>query len=197
MHPSVPLVLWMIVVVLIQFVGYWVLAAIAMCAFITAPALLPSLAGYVKRARWLLCVLWIVLAFSTPGEPFRDVAWAPTYEGISEANIQVVRLLLTLICLAWLFSVLHGDRLLIGLSGVLMPLGFFGIKVSSLLVRLSLVLENLQAPSDHGSWRKMLSQPTMACSSRTVISLTMPPWRIRDGAILLGFVLIIAGGMFW
>jgi hypothetical protein len=187
----------MIIVVLIQFVGYWVLAVIALCAFITAPVLLPSVVGYVRRARWLLCVLWIVLAFSTPGESFQNIAWAPTYEGISEANIQAVRLLLTLICLAWLFSVLHGDRLLVGLSGVLMPLEFFGVKVSSLLVRLSLVLENLQAPSDRGSWRKILSQPNIDCASHTEISLTMPPWRIRDGAILLGFVLIIAGGMFW
>lgn len=182
---------------LIQFVGYPVLVFIVVCALFTRSAIISSAQRYVWRARWLLCVLWFVLAFNTPGELFQGVSWAPTYEGVAEANIQALRLVVTLVCLAWLFYVLSGERLLAGLSGLLMPLEAIGIKVSGLLVRLSLVLENLQAPSKRNSWREMLNEPKTDCSSRTVISFTMPPWRLRDGAVLLGFVLIIAGGVFW
>lgn len=197
LHPSVPFLIWVATVVLIQFVGYPVLAIVALCVFVTKPVTLSVSLAYFWRARWLICVLWLVLALNTPGEAVQGMAWMPTYEGVADANIQSARLLLTLLCLAWLFSVLSRDRLLIGLYGVLMPLERLGVKVSGLIVRLSLVLENLQTPATPGSWRQMLLVPAVDSKSQADISFTMPPWRLRDGAVLFCIALIIAGGVFW
>lgn len=197
LHPSVPFLIWVATVVLIQFVGYPVLAIVALCVFVTKPVTLSVSLAYVWRARWLICVLWLVLALNTPGEAVWGMAWMPTYEGVADANIQSARLQLTLVCLAWLFSVLSGDRLLIGLYGVLMPLERLGVKVSGLIVRLSLVLENLQTSARPGSWRQMLLVPVMDSRSPADVSFTMPPWRLRDGAVLFSIALIIAGSVFW
>lgn len=183
--------------VLIQFVAYPVLFIVALCVLVSHPEVFPSAVRYIWRAKWLLGVLWFVLAFNTPGEAVESVEWMPTYEGVADANLQSVRLLITLICLAWLFSILRGERLLMGLCGLLMPLEHTGVSVSGLLVRLSLVMENLQQPARLGSWREMLMMPERDKVSRTTISFTMPPWRMRDRAVLLGFAMIIAGGVFW
>ena len=72
-----------------------------------------------RRARWLLLTLWLILAYNTAGEAYADIPWAPTYEGLSEASLHAVRLIVMLGCLSWLFVRLGRDGLLAGLWGVL------------------------------------------------------------------------------
>jgi hypothetical protein len=95
--------------------------------------------------RWLLLTLWLILAYNTPGEAWRDLAWAPTYEGIAEANLQAARLVaMLLLCLAWLFARLGREGMVGGLWGLLQPAQARGPGYRALVVRLSLVLDNLQ-----------------------------------------------------
>lgn len=197
LHPSVPLIVWVATVVSIQFVGYPVLLILAICVLASRSVTLSGIYLFLWRARWVFCVLWFVLALNTPGEAVYGWSWMPTYEGVADANIQSARLALTLMCLSWLFSVLSGDRLLVGLCGLLMPLEKIGLKTSTLLVRLALVLENLQSPAKPGAWREMLLMPANEDMPRTDISFTMPPWQMKDSGVLCCIALIIAGSVFW
>ena len=81
-------------------------------------------------------MLWFILAYNTPGEAFQGFAWAPTYEGVAEANLHALRLLLMLGCLAWLFKRLGHDGLLSGLWGLLLPLRWLGMDMELSLIHI-------------------------------------------------------------
>lgn len=197
LHPAVPLFTWIAAVIGVQFVSYWGLGVIVFVVAITAFHSVVSFINYLWRARWLLAALWLVIAFNTPGDAFHDIAWAPTYEGVAAANLQAARLIVTLACLGWLFTFLSGDRLLLALSGLMLPLNHLGVDANRIIVRLSLVLEQLESPVKHIGWREMLLDPTGGDGSRTMISLTMPPWRLRDSAALMIISTLFVGSLIW
>lgn len=180
LHPSSALILWLAAVLGVQFLGYAGLAVLCFGVLVLAPAAATRWLAYSRRARWLLLTLWLILAFNTPGEAFNDLAWAPTYEGIAEANLQAVRLLAILACLAWVFVRLGHDGMVAGLWGLLQPLRMAGLDVERIVVRLSLVLENLQTPPAKGEWKRMLVADPSAVEGREVLHLSLIPWAHRD-----------------
>ena len=147
---------------------------------ISLPSIVRPWLAYIRRARWLLLVLWLILAYNTPGEAFQSLAWAPTYEGVAEANLHALRLLLMLGCLAWLFKRLGHDVLLSGLWGLLLPLRGLGWDIERLLVRLALVLESLQSPPVRGAWKQVLHTQPDFSSSPEVLQLSLPAWHLLD-----------------
>ena len=184
LHPSATLITWLVAIFSVQFFGYVGISLLGLFIVLSAPAAARSFPGYIWRARWLLLMLWIILAYNTPGEAFHDLAWAPTYEGLAEANLHAVRLLLLLACLAWLFNRLGRDGLLSGLWGVLLPFRYLGLDVERLLVRLSLVLESLQLPAKKGAWRQMLiAQPDFS-QGQKVLQLCQPAWHLIDAIVV-------------
>ena len=190
LHPSCALVVWLAAVLAAQFVGYGGLVALCLAALGAAPAAIGLWLGYAWRARWLMLTLWLILAYNTPGEAFQDLAWAPTYEGIGEAGLHVVRLLVMLAWLAWLVCRLGRDGMVCGLWRLLAPVRALGLDTERLVVRLSLVLENLRQPQEKGAWRRMLSgEGGGEFSAPGVISLAQPPWAGRDTLIV-----VLAGG---
>jgi energy-coupling factor transporter transmembrane protein EcfT len=180
LHPSSALILWLAAVLGVQFLGYAGLAVLCLGVLVLAPAAATRWLAYSRRARWLLLTLWLIIAFNTPGEAFNDLAWAPTYEGIAEANLQAVRLLAILACLAWVFVRLGHDGMVAGLWGLLQPLRMAGLDVERIVVRLSLVLENLQTPPAKGEWKRMLAADPSAVEGREVLHLSLIPWALRD-----------------
>ena len=191
MHPSTTLIAWLAAVLSLQFLGYAGLAWLALGLLISLPTIVRPWLAYVRRARWLLLVLWLIMAYNTPGEAFQDFAWAPTYEGATEANLHVLRLLLMLGCLAWLFKRLGHDGLLSGLWGLLLPLRWLGMDAERLLVRLALVLENLQSPPERGAWKQMLHAQPDFSSGPEVLQLSLPAWRMLDR-----FAIILISALF-
>ena len=191
MHPSTTLIAWLAAVLSLQFLGYAGLAWLALGLLISLPTIVRPWLAYVRRARWLLLVLWLIMAYNTPGEAFQGFAWAPTYEGAAEANLHVLRLLLMLGCLAWLFKRLGHDGLLSGLWGLLLPLSWLGIDIERLLVRLALVLENLQSPPERGAWKQMLHAQPDFSSGPEVLQLSLPAWRMLDR-----FTIILISALF-
>lgn len=194
MHPTAALIIWLAAVLAAQFLGYAGLGLLAIVLLLARPALWRGWLIYVRRARWLLLTLWLILAYNTPGEALGDRAWAPTLEGIAEANLQAVRLVMLLGCLAWLFAHLGRDGLVSALWGLLRPLHSIGLDVGRLVVRLSLVLDNLQTPPEKGAWKKMLhGEPDFGVGPE-VLHLSQPPWAGRD-MLLIGAVmcLLLAG----
>ena len=120
MHPSSALLVCLIAVVAIQFLG---LAGLALVASVL---LTLSNAGggwwrLLRRMRWLLLSVWLILAYGSSGDALFDFAWMPTYEGVREASLHVARLALMLGCLAWLFAFLGNHGLLVALQSMLHP----------------------------------------------------------------------------
>lgn len=179
----------------LQFLGYVGLGLLGLTVLLSTPVAGRSWLDYVRRARWLLLMLWLILAYNTPGEAFRGISWAPTYEGLAEANLHTFRLLLMLGCLAWLFRRLGHDGLLGALWGVLLPLRCLGLDIERLLVRLSLVLESLQSPPEKGAWKKMLvSQPNFA-HGPNMLTLNQPAWHALDTVAIVLIVALFVGAL--
>jgi energy-coupling factor transporter transmembrane protein EcfT len=179
------LIIWLAAVIGAQFVGYAGQLLLIAAALLLTPALAGRWWAYVWRARWLLLTLWLILAYNTPGEALYDLAWAPTYEGVAEANLQVARLVTMLACLAWLFLRLGHEGMVGGLWGLLRPVRLLGLDVERVVVRLSLVLENLQAPMEKGAWKRMLTDMPSTPEGQESLHLSLTPWLFRDTVLVL------------
>jgi len=197
LHPSCALIVWLAAVLGTQFVGYAGLAILLLGISLLTPASLIRWLGYVRRARWLLLTLWLILAYNTPGEAWQDWAWAPTYEGVAEASLQAARLLVMLACLAWLFVNVGHDGMVGGLWCLLRHFRVLGLDVERLVVRLSLVLANLQTVPEKGAWRRMLAVDAALAGGPEVLHLEVLHWSGRDtlavtvaGIGLMGAVLL-------
>lgn len=188
MHPSVYLLAWLAAVLALQFLGYPGLALLALAIVLSAPGAAFPWLGYARRARWLLLMLWLILAYNTPGEAVQDLVWAPTYEGMAEANLQATRLLVMLGSLAWLFKRLGRDGLVGALWALLLPVGRLGLDSERLVVRLSLVLDNLQSRPEKGAWKKMLDDEPDHVTGPQVLHFSQPAWRAADtlAAVIIG-----------
>ena len=192
MHPSTALIAWLAAVLACQLLGYAGLGLLALGTLLSLPAAAGTWLKYVLRARWLLVTLWLILAYNTPGEAWHDLAWAPTYEGVAEASLQAVRLLVMLVCLAWLFCRLGRNGLVSALWGLLQPLHMRVADTRALVVRLSLVLDNLQEPPEKGAWRKVLANGGEFAAGPESMSLSLPHWRLSDSLVVLVIVCVFA-----
>ena len=188
MHPSVFLLAWLAGVLAVQFLGYHGLGLLGLAIVLSTPAASLRWLDYARRARWLLLMLWLILAYNTPGEALHDLAWAPTYEGMAEANLQAARLLVMLGSLAWLFNRLGREGLVGALWGLLLPVRSLGVDSERVVVRLSLVLENLQFPPEKGAWKKMLDAEQEYAAGPMVLHFNQPAWRATDtlAALVIG-----------
>ena len=185
MHPSSALLISLIAIVVIQFLG---LAGLALVFAVLLLAVRNSAAGWwrlLRRMRWLLLSVWLILAYGASGDAVLDLAWMPTHEGAREATLHVVRLILMLGCLAWLFSLLGNQGLLVALQSLLHPLSRFGIGSERLVVRLSLVMQNLQTELPKGAWRNMLDGDAVQVDGPETLRVEVPPWRSADYFVCL------------
>lgn len=184
LHPSCALIVWLAAVLGTQFVGYAGLAILLLGVLLLAPASLIRWLAYVRRARWLLLTLWLILAYNTPGEAWQDWVWAPTYEGGAEASLQAARLIGMLACLAWLFVNVGHEGMVGGLWCLLRHFSALGLDIERLVVRLSLVLENLQTVPEKGAWRRMLVVDAELAGGPDVLRLEVFPWSGRDSLVV-------------
>ncbi len=196
LHPSAAVFLWFAAVLAVQYLAYPGLLLISACLLLIPGVARPWFA-FTRRARWLLLSLWLILAYHTPGEAYADIAWAPTYEGMAEANVHALRLIVMLGCLSCLFSRLGREGLLAGLAGLLLPASRLGFDGERLVVRLSLVLERLQQPQEKGAWRKVLSAGGEMHDGPNVLSLQTQAWLRRDSLLVLLSTLALLGVMAW
>lgn len=194
MHPTAALLLWLFAILAAQWLGYAGLLALIGGALLVAGSGWPKWLAYIRRVRWLLLTLWLIMAYNTAGEAYFDLAWAPTYEGVGEANLHVVRLLALLACVAGLFARLGREGLLIGLWGALAPWRRLGLDVERLVVRLSLVLDELEDGYRPRDWKKMLEREPLA-QEDGVLRLEVAHWRVADGLLLAGGVMVLLGLM--
>ncbi|MDE2442136.1 MAG: hypothetical protein KGP14_14035, partial [Betaproteobacteria bacterium] len=60
------------------------------------------------------------------------------------------------------------------------------LQVERLVVRLSLVLDNLQTPQEKGAWRHMLLTDAHFVDGPAILGLVVVPWAPRDTVVILG-----------
>ena len=196
LHPTCLLLLWAVITVAVQFAGALPLVALAFL-LVLFPGVATGWWRFLRRARWLLLALWLILAYGKPGEALADLAWAPTYEGLLEANLHALRLFVMLGCLAWLFVRLGHDGLVSALWGALQPLRRLSADVERVVVRLALVLENLQQPVGGMDWRRMLHEAHAGSATDGHLQLVLPDWRQRDRVFLVGLLALVVAAGVW
>lgn len=156
--PAVWLAYWILVVISVQSLSGIPLAACLILSFAFAlrgPQ--NSLVKLLRRSRFLFLALFVLFAFFSPGTAlFADFpSISPTLEGLELALIHLARLASVIALVAVLLCRLPPSRLVSGMVTLLRPMRGVGLSPERLAVRLSLVLELAQAPSE-GGWRAWL-----------------------------------------
>lgn len=185
MHPSAVLLCCLLALLLTQRLGSGLLLLSAVLLLALRPVLCRPWWHYLRRSRWLLLSVWLILAYHTPGDALWDLAWAPTEQGALEASLHAARLVLMLGWLAWLFEHLGRDGLVAALWWLSLPRQAGGGGGERFVVRLALVLDHLRTRHAAGDWRRILHGEPPPLDGAGVIRLELPFWRARDTAICL------------
>lgn len=194
-HPAACLLSWLIAVVALQYLEWPAQVCFALAIFLAGQGARGRWWTLVRRARFLLLTLWLILAYGTPGDAWRDLPWAPTDAGIYEANLHGARLVLMLGSLGWLFDALPRDRLMAGLWALVQPLGRFRIDADRIVVRLALVFDYLETAPPKGAWRHLLDETKHVSGGLDRVRIELPAWRPVDTGVLLGAALIMGAGV--
>lgn len=191
MHPSARLLLWLVAVVIAQCLQAPALSVLLLLALGSAAGASGLWWAYVRRARWLLLTLWLVVAWQTPGEAWLEVAWLPTREGLAQAGEQTLRLLAVFACLARVYAGGGRAGMLAGLWGLVAPWRHQGGE--RLVVRLALVLDNAQQTQPPGAWKEwLLAGGGLPVTAPDVLKLEVPAWRVRDAYCVAGGLAVLA-----
>jgi len=184
LHPSAAVLLWLAGVLSAQSLDYAGGVLLLALVFCTAQGVVAVFLRFAKKSRWLLLMLWLVFAYGKPGEALFQLDWAPTLEGIAEANLHLFRLLLMLASLAWLFARLTREQLMAAIWGLLKPLMKLGMDVERLVVRLSLVIAHLADERPVKDWRRMLIEDNNPAERPGSIQISMPSWTFLDSLLV-------------
>ena len=195
MHPSSALLVCLIAMIAIQFLGLPELALLTPALLLVARHALANWWRLLRRMRWLLLSVWLILAYGVPGDALLDLPWMPTHEGIFEASLHVARLVLMLGCLATLFVAFGKNGLLVALQFLLRPWSRAGLASERLVVRLSLVMQNLQSELPKGAWRQMLDCNAGGGEGDEILCFEVPAWRTADSLLCAGALLLAAIGI--
>lgn len=144
MHPFVKILLFIFILLLMNFMGHqsiWLL-----CIFVSMFAARLHSKNFlraVKRMRWLFISIFIIYAFGTPGEYIQGFpdSFSPTFEGAAFGILQISRLLIAIASLSILFATSSKESLMAGLYMLLSPLNYIGCNVQRFTARLLLTLD--------------------------------------------------------
>lgn len=200
MHPSLRIMLLLLLAVAVQLVELRLLA-------MTAAALV-ALAMYwhvgllhkiLYRSRWLLLTLLLVYAFTTPGEYLRNWdVYAPTYEGISQGVLQAARLATMLAGLALLLGTTPRPELMAGIYQLIRPLHLLGISIDRFTARLWLTMhyvETARPPHEVPFWQRFdVAAGWHDTAAIDTVAFDLPRFSRKDGVVVL---VLIAMAAWW
>jgi energy-coupling factor transporter transmembrane protein EcfT len=194
-HPAARILLWLMLAVFLQWAAPLLMLLTAFVLLVSGARARQHWWRLFLRTRLLLLALFLVFAYGAPGESPGGLVWLPSHEGLAEAMLHVLRLVVFLGALSWLFATLSQRDLLGGLWFLLQPCRYLGLPVDKSVVRLFLVLEYLEK-LPRQSWRQWLLLPETPAGSERV-RFCLPLWRARDAGLLfiaaLSFVLLLMG----
>lgn len=191
LHPAAWIALWGVVAILLQVLAPRWLAAIAVPLLALAVYFAGSeVLRLLRRARWLLLTIGLLFVFATPGErlpaPFGAVGL--TVDGLVVAAEHLLRLVVLLATLAWLWRALGYEGLLSGLHSLLHPLGSMRDRI---VVRLVLALDYVEREAPAGDWRAWLGaglDDDDGDAPSDIVRLAVRPLHLADRAALLACV---------
>ncbi len=99
-----------------------------------------------SRLRWISIFLLLIYSFNTPGEYIRFWPFeiSPTYEGIENGLIQLIRIVIVLSGLSLLLATTSRETLMSGIYNLLKPLKLIGISPDRFTARLWLTLHYVE-----------------------------------------------------
>lgn len=198
-HPSIRIVAIVLLAILLQrlsLLPVLVLAVAMALLLITVRARIYL--TMMRRMRWLLLVMLLVYALTTPGEYFSSwPLWlAPTHEGLRAGLIQALRLSVMLAGLALLLRLSTREQLVVGFLMLLRPLSHLGLDTERFAARLWLTLHYVEQPQLEKTPAAMFQRlKTFHLDDNTeppmTIHLHAPAFGWHDWCIL--FLLLVAG----
>ena len=161
LHPATQILIWCMLVAVMQFMmpGRLLMVGglVMLFAFVLSRHKFIQL---VRRTRWIMISLWLIYAYTTPGEALSDQmgVFSPTREGLLDGGLQLTRLLVALAGLAILLDRLHRQQLMAGLYALFAPLEWLGLSRERLAVRLALTLHYAEVAMlrETRTWRDAL-----------------------------------------
>lgn len=151
-----------------------------------------------RKMRWLLIVMLVLYAFTTPGEYLPDWPFwtAPTYEGMRAGGLQTLRLITMLAGLALLLRLTDRDKLIVGLYTMLQPLRHLKLDPERFTARLWLTLYYVEQPQQPHTAKAMFErlrdfQYRDEEDQTVTISLDARPFGMLDYMVL--FVVLVLG----
>lgn len=98
------------------------------------------------RMRWLFVSMWLIYAFTTPGEYLHDwpIGLIPSYEGMRVGIIQIFRISLVLAGVATLMASSTQEKLMVGIYQLIRPLEILGVPCKRFTARLYLTLQYIE-----------------------------------------------------
>ncbi len=152
-----------------------------------------KLVQLVRRTRWIMFSLWLIYAYSTPGQAMFDASFSPSRDGLIDGGLQLMRLLAAIAGLAILLDRLHRQQLIAGLYALFAPLQWLGVSRERMAVRLALTLHYaevgmLRAVSWQDSLRSLFEPHAEAAHK-----LELPVYRFAffDTVLLVGTMLLL------
>ena len=191
-HPAACLIFWLIFAISIQFYDWWALLLVAVLLALFGRVAHGRWFGLVRRAKWLLLSLWLILAYGLPGDLWMGYSWAPSLEGIDAASVQAMRLIVLLGSIACLFEALPQRQFIAGLWVLLQSVRYLGGNADRSVARLALVFDYLEHAPARGTWRHFLDQPEEVEPSSEIMQLEIPRWHGRDSLFLLAALVLPA-----
>jgi energy-coupling factor transporter transmembrane protein EcfT len=195
LHPGARILIWFMLAVFLQWAPPLLMLLAALVLLAAGARTRQHWWRLFLRTRLLLLALFLVFAYGVPGESLGGLNGLPSYAGLSEGLLHVLRLIVFLGTLSWLLAALSQQDLVGGLWFLLQPCRHLGLPVDKSVVRLSLVLEYMEH-LPRQNWRQWLVLPE-ATTEVVSVRLCLPSWRARDAGVLLLaallFVLLLAG----
>lgn len=162
-HPAVQLFIWVCLTLAAHSLnvhGLFMLAGISMVISLGLCAV--RFFQLLRRMRWILISVFLIYAYSTPGDSLwlELGAFSPGRDGMAEGLLQLLRLTTVLAGLSILLSLLSPAQLVAGLYTLAHPLRLVGLSRERFAVRLALTLSYAEnaVPETSGSWRGSLEQ---------------------------------------
>ncbi len=198
-HPAVQIFVWIMLALLVQRMqGFALLLTCFVLLLLAIKLCAVQMLSLIKRTRWILFVLLLIYAYTTPGGAVLSQfgTWSPTWEGLSDGATQLGRLLSVLAGLAILLTLLSQDSLISGLYSLMYPLRWLGLSRERIAVRLALTLENAEsAMRDTASdWRMTIGDALKSNRSGTThIEIDVQAFGLIDVLVLLASVVLMIG----
>lgn len=199
LHPAVQIYIWICFALVAQILDGYVLtllaASVILLSFIMCAVRFLHL---LRRTRWILISLFIIFAYTSPGDPIWPQwgAFSPVADGIVRGLLQLSRLLSVLAGLSILLTLLSQSQLIAGLYVMSRPFALLGLSPERIAVRLALTLRYAEGAMQDTAvnWRgslERLLEPVPVVPE--IIELHVAAFSRRDWLLLAAASAVLVG----